>query len=90
MTKGSLMKVYCIAEYSLWHSAILLTCIKPKLVLKTDFRSFLEWLFYMGFTVYNLSEIKMVQSNRFFFNRLALAGFLYNLNIRVFAFQSLV
>ena len=33
------------------HSAILLSCIKRKLVLKTNFWSFLEWPFYTGFTV---------------------------------------
>ena len=31
------------------HSAILLTCIKPKSVLKTNFWSFGEWPFYAGF-----------------------------------------
>ena len=40
------MKVKSIAEY-----AILLTCIKRLLVLKTNFLSFLEWPFYTGFAV---------------------------------------
>ena len=34
------------------HSAILLTCIKRLLVLKTNCWSFKEWLFYIGFTVF--------------------------------------
>ena len=33
------------------HSAILLTCIKRKLDMKTKFRSYSEWPFYTGFTV---------------------------------------
>ena len=45
MTNGSLMKVESIAECSpLEHSAILLTCIKHELVLKTNF-GILEWPF---------------------------------------------
>ena len=53
MTNGRIMTVISIAECSpLEHSAILLTCIKRYLVLKTYFRSFfLEWPFYTGFTV---------------------------------------
>ena len=37
MANGSLMKVESIAECSMEHSAILLTCIKRQLVLKTIF-----------------------------------------------------
>ena len=48
MTNGSLLKVESITECS---TAILLTCIKRYLVLKTHFWSFLEWPFYTGFTV---------------------------------------
>ena len=33
------------------YSAILLTCIKRQLILKTIFWSFSEWPFYTGFTV---------------------------------------
>ena len=52
MTNGSLMKVESIAECPpLEHPAILLTFIKRLLVLKTNFMSFWEWLFYTGFTV---------------------------------------
>ena len=51
MTNGSLMKVESIAKCSLEHFAILLTCIKRELVLKTNLWSFLEWPFYTGFTV---------------------------------------
>ena len=51
MTNDSLMKVESITECS--HSAILLTCIKQKLVLKTYFLPFLECLFHTGFTVHN-------------------------------------
>ena len=54
MTNGSFIKFKIIAECSLWkreHSAILLTCIKRQLVLKTNFLSFWEWPFYTGFTV---------------------------------------
>ena len=36
------------------HSAILLTCIKRLLVLKTNLWSFWEWLFYTGFTVWSI------------------------------------
>ena len=50
MTNGSLMKVERITECSK-HSAILLTCIKRSLVMKTIIWSFREWLFYTGFTV---------------------------------------
>ena len=32
------------------HSAILLTCIKRYMELNSNFLSFLEWLFYTGFT----------------------------------------
>ena len=42
MTNGSLMKVESIAECS--HSAILLTCIKQNLVLKTNFGLLFERL----------------------------------------------
>ena len=38
------------------HSAILVTCIKQKLVLKTYFWSFSEWPFYTGFTVFLMSR----------------------------------
>ena len=48
MTNGSLMKVKSIAEYT----AILLTCIKRQLVLKTNFWYFSEWSFYTGLNVY--------------------------------------
>ena len=40
MTNGSLMKGESIAECPLKHSAILLTCIKQKFVLKNIFGSF--------------------------------------------------
>ena len=40
------MKVKSIAEY-----AILLTCIKRLLVLKTNFWSFFEWPFYTDFAL---------------------------------------
>ena len=43
----------------LGHSAILFTCIKQKLVLKTKFRCFCEWPFYTGFTV-NISSMVSV------------------------------
>ena len=52
MTNGSLMKVESIAE-----SAIILTCIKRLLVLKTNFCFFWEWLFYTGFTVSTIYHI---------------------------------
>ena len=46
------MKVKSIAECSiLEHSAILLTCIKWKLVLKKHFWSYFEWPLKTGFTV---------------------------------------
>ena len=55
MTNGSLMKIKSIAECSKGeHSAILLTCIKRLLVLKTNFQSFWEWPFYTGFTANDL------------------------------------
>ena len=38
------------------HSAILLTCIKRYLVLKTNFWYLLEWPFYTSFTVYPLRQ----------------------------------
>ena len=38
------------------HSAVLLTCIKQKLVLKTNFRSFWEWPFYTGFNVFTFIQ----------------------------------
>ena len=41
MENGSLMKVESIAECPLEHSAILFTCIKRLLVLKTNFVFFL-------------------------------------------------
>ena len=47
LTNGSSMKIKSIAECS----AILLTCIKLYLVLKANFLSFWEWVFYSGFTV---------------------------------------
>ena len=40
------------------HSAILLTYIKQKLVLKNNFRFLLEWLFYTGFTVCFIWKVK--------------------------------
>ena len=52
MTNGSLMKVESIAECSLEHSAILLTCIKQKSVLKLIFGLLFEWPLKTGFTVY--------------------------------------
>ena len=48
------MKVESIAECSIEHSAILLTCIKRLSVLKTKFWSFLEWPLKTSFTVFNL------------------------------------
>ena len=48
------------------HSAILSTCIKRYLVLKTNFWSFLEWLFYTGFTVFeSIGYIVYVNENLF-------------------------
>ena len=46
---GSLMKVESIAECS--SSALLLTCIKQYLVLKTHFGVIFEWPLKTGFTV---------------------------------------
>ena len=47
MTNDSLMKVKTIAGCSF---------IKLQLVLKTNFHSFLEWLLYTSFTVYQNSQ----------------------------------
>ena len=59
MTNGSLMKVESIAECSrLEHSAILLTCIRQKFVLKTNLLSFWVWPFYTGFTVVVIEGIR--------------------------------
>ena len=52
---GSLMEVKSSAEWE--HSAILLTCIKRLLVLKTYFWSSFEWPLKTGFTVYTIMEI---------------------------------
>ena len=65
MTNGSLMKVKVLE-----HSAILLTYIKRYLDqlslhvqgMKTNFRSFLEWPFYTGFTVCAISDKKVLMN----------------------------
>ena len=40
------------------HSAILLTCIKQQLVLKTNFGVLFKWPFKTGFTVYQYRKYK--------------------------------
>ena len=47
------------------HSAMLLAFIELPVVIKTFVLSFFEWLFYTGFTVYQLNYINtLVKSNK--------------------------
>ena len=55
LTNGSLMKGKRIAECS--HSAIILTCIKQKSVLITNFGLLFEWPLMTGFTYTNPENI---------------------------------